>query len=448
MRRHAAAALVLALGPLVAGCGLPLSGGVQRPGEVAAAERLPAPINVLPPGPQPGATPEAVVLGFLAAQISARDAHGIARSFLAPAERDGWRDDAGVTVYEPRTATVGTPVDDGDGVLVDLSLDVVGEVAADGSARVQPPERTVQRYRLRRDDRDQWQLVQVPHGLTLSPAGRDRAFDPVSVHFLAPRDAPDASRHLVADLLQLPADGDRAPELVERLLAGPSLGLGASAQTAVPEGTRLLEPVRTSPDGEVLVDLSEQVLALPPERRQELSAQLVWTLRQVPDFTRLRLLAQGTPFAVPGADVVQPETAWSGYAPEGPVERPAGLALVGGMLRVLDPPTAERPPPRPPSSAGSSTTPWTRGSAGSRRWTADGTRRSVLVGALAGPLEQVAGPATGCARPRGGAATAGCGCCAPGRRPRCCSSPRRGSGRRGGCPWRGCPTSAPTRCCA
>ena len=95
------ALLCLVLLLALAGCGLPRAGGVQRPGEVAAEQRLPEPINVLPPGPQPGATPEEVVLGFLAAQSSGRDRHGIARSFLAPDARAGWRDDAGVVVHDP-----------------------------------------------------------------------------------------------------------------------------------------------------------------------------------------------------------------------------------------------------------------------------------------------------------------------------------------------------------
>lgn len=392
MRRavRALCGAVLLAGPLVAGCGLPLADGVQRPGEVAAAERLPEPINVLPPGPQPGATPEGVVLGFLTAQISARDGHGIARSFLAPDERQGWRADAGVTVYEPRTATVGAPVPDGDGVVVDLQLDVVGHVAADGAASVQEPQRTVQRYRLRQGAGEQWQLVQVPQGLTLSPAGRDRAYEPLSVHFLAPRDTSGVTRHLVADLLQLPADGDRAAMLVDRLLAGPSSALAGSADSAVPEGARLRAPVRTGPDGEVVVDLSEEVAALPQDRRQELSAQLVWTLRQVPDATRLRLLSGGEPFLVGGTEVVQLASAWAAFAPEGPVERPAGLALVGGMLTPLDPPVVERGPlPGPADQPGVVDHAVDPRLGRIAVLTGTGSRRRVLTGPVAGPLEEV-----------------------------------------------------------
>ena len=386
--RRAAALLAGTL--LLVGCGLPLADGVQRPGEVAAAERLPEPINVLPPGPQPGSTPEAVVLAFLAAQTSARDAHGIARSFLAPDERAGWRDAAGVTVYDPRTARVVAAVEDGDGVLVDLQLDVVGAVAADGSARTQPAQPRVQQYRLRKGEREQWQLVQLPAGLTLSPAGRDRAYDPVQVHFLAPAVPPDAARHLVADLLQLPADADRAAVLVDRLLAGPSAGLAGSAETAVPKGAHVVRPVVTSADGEVVVDLSAEVAGLGAEARQELSAQLVWTLREVPAFTRLRLLVEGAPLVVPGTAPVQLRSAWSGYAPEGPVESPAGLALVGGVLKELDPPAVERPPSgaASPSDIVDYAVDPRLGRVAAL--TGSSTGHTLLVGAIAGPRQEVA----------------------------------------------------------
>ena len=209
------------------------------------------------------------------------------------------------------------------------------------------------------------------------------------MHFLAPRDTPDTSRHLVADLVHLPAASDRAAALVDRLLAGPSSALAGSAETAVPEGTRLLSPVRASPDGEVVVDLSGEVMELAPERRQELSAQLVWTLRQVPDFTRLRLLALGEAFPVPGADVVQESSTWGGYAPEGPVERPAGLAVSGGLLRSLDPPVVERPPPGPAPQPGVVDHAVDPRLGRVAVLVGEGVRRSVLTGPLAGPLDEV-----------------------------------------------------------
>jgi len=350
--RTAAAVCVTVLVPslLVSGCGLPLADGIRRPGVVPAEQRLPAPISVLPPGPQPGATPQAIVLGFLTAQSSARDGHGIARRFLAPSVRASWRDDSGVTVYDPRTASAAPPQREADGVVVTLALDVLGEVAADGAARVQPAQQRSQRYRLKQDAAGQWQLISVPEGLTLSPAGRDRSYDAVSVHFLAPLGPAPAGRHLVADLVQLPADADRAVEVVGRLLAGPSQGLAGSVGTAVPAGTRLHTPVATNAAGQVTVDLTGPAGALAPQSRVDLSAQLVWTLREaLPDFTRLRLLVDGAPLQVPGVGEPQPRDAWSSYAPDGTGERPLGTALVGGQLRSLGPDGDERTTDAPAS---------------------------------------------------------------------------------------------------
>ena len=325
---------------LLAGCGLPLPDGVRSAREVPAEQRRPEPISVLPPGPQPGAEPQEVVLGFLAAQGSARDDHGIARSFLTDPARAEWNVAAGVTVYDPRSVTVSPPVPDGDGVTVTLGLDVVGAVAPDGSARTSSAARAVRRYALRQDA-GQWRLSRVPPGLALSPGERDRSYDPLQVHFLAPA-VPGGPRHLVADLVHLPAGADRAAVLVDRLLAGPSAGLGDSAATAVPPGTRVRRPVRTSAEGEVTVDLSSELLGLPDDGRRDLSAQLVWTLRQVPDFSRLRLLVDGEPLEVSGTRSPQPRSAWGAYAPDGPLDAPSAVALVDGELRPLDPPEGPR----------------------------------------------------------------------------------------------------------
>ncbi|MDP9497641.1 MAG: LpqB family beta-propeller domain-containing protein [Actinomycetota bacterium] len=339
------AAVLLSACCLLAGCGLPLPEGVSAARAGTEEQRLPEPISVLPPGPQPGATPQEVVLGFLAAQSSARDDHRVAREFLAAPVRSEWDDDAGVTMYDPRTVSVAVAPQQGREVVVTLGFDVVGAVAPDGSARVSPPARATRRYRLG-DDGGQWRLLDVPAGLTLSPAERERAYAALQVHFLAPA-APGAVRHLVADLVHLPAEVDRAGALVSRLLAGPSAGLAGSAQTAVPPGTRLLSPVRTSAQGEVAVDLSGEVGALPDDARRDLSAQLVWTLRQVADFSRLRLLVDGVPLDVPGVAAPQPRLAWGAYDPDASGASSPATAIVDGALRPLDPLDAGRPPAAP-----------------------------------------------------------------------------------------------------
>lgn len=389
----------LCVAAVLAGCGLPLQDGVQAPGEVPVAQRLPERISVLPPGPQPGAEPEDIVRGFLAAQSSTRDDHGIARSFLAPAQRAAWDDDAGVTVYDPSTAGEAEPEADGDDVVLTLSLDVVGYVGRDGAASLSndPVE---QPYRLSQVD-GQWRIVDLPPGLTLTAFARDGSFAALDVFFLAPP-VPGSPPHLVADRVLLPVDDDRVRVLVEQLLSGPSSGLAGntrSALTAVPEGTALLG-IEADASGEITVDLSQPVEALPEAERQALSAQLVWTLRQVPGFTRLRLTVQDRPFQVAGEALPQSRTAWAGYDPAGSRESPPAHGLgPDGRLRALDTARADPSPTQPVELAD---TPGVVDAASNPRspelavlteaattTTGTGTVRTLRVGPMAGPLGEV-----------------------------------------------------------
>jgi hypothetical protein len=90
MRRLAWLPLVVAL---LTGCSLPLPGGVEAVGDLPAEQREPVPLAVIPPGPQPGATPRETVFGFLGAEASSGGRHAIARQFLTARERARWRDD-------------------------------------------------------------------------------------------------------------------------------------------------------------------------------------------------------------------------------------------------------------------------------------------------------------------------------------------------------------------
>src|SRR4051812_2329093 len=85
---------------LVAGCGLPLGGGVREPGQVPAEERVGGDIQVLPPGPRDDASAVDIVRDFYGAQSSPVDAHASAREFLAPELRPKWRDNASVGVLD------------------------------------------------------------------------------------------------------------------------------------------------------------------------------------------------------------------------------------------------------------------------------------------------------------------------------------------------------------
>ena len=111
------------------------------------------------------------------------------------------------------------------------------------------------------------------------------------------------------------------------LLAGPTPWLGSQATTALPESAQIEVSVPLRDDGVAEVQLSPAVADLSTEQRQVLSAQLAWTLRQVPGVEAVRISVGGTPLSVEGADEVQDVDAWPQYNPSGPLSNPALYAL-------------------------------------------------------------------------------------------------------------------------
>lgn len=330
MRRLLAVACAL----LAAGCGLPLGSGVHEPGPVPAEERHGGDVQVLPPGPRDDAPPVEIVRDFYGAQSSPANAHASAREFLAPEARARWRDNAPLGVLAGRLSIA--PVA-GQPTTFRVTGSIVAEIAADGSYN--PGRKPVDlQVRVRQGPSGRWLITDVPAGLLLSAADRERSYRAHNIYFLAPPPAPGAAAsHLVPDQVFLPVTADSADGLVQRLLAGPSRQLGDSVSTAFPAGTALRRPVVTSSSGEVTVDLTEQAGRAPALLREQMSAQLVWTLRGDPDFSELRLLGAGRPFprGPDGKPIVRAD--FLPYDPDGLVPR-APLYYIGGRrLRLLDP---------------------------------------------------------------------------------------------------------------
>lgn len=321
---------------LLAGCSLPLPRGVQSASRVAAEQRPQDDITVIPPGPRPGESPLQVVSGFLGAQASAADAHGIARRFLSRAAR--WDDAGDLLVYDPASLLLEVPADGGTAAQVTSTATVSARIRRDGSYDPQPPRTVTETYSVRREVDGQWRLAAVPSGLRLTPADRDRSFSEQRTYYLAPP-VPGESAHLVADpvfLADAPDLPGGATALVRRLVAGPTASLAGSVLTAVPAGS-VVSGVTTTGSGVVEVDLSGRPGELSPAARQQLSAQLVWTLRSLPDFTGLRLRVGGQLLDLPNTGTaVQDAASWATYDPDGlPADTPV-YYVDGRRLRALD----------------------------------------------------------------------------------------------------------------
>ncbi|MEO6206278.1 MAG: LpqB family beta-propeller domain-containing protein [Mycobacteriales bacterium] len=320
---------------LLTGCGLPLADGVQDPPKLPAGQQQRGDIQVLPPGPRESATSAQQVRDFFGAQSNPTDDHAIARSYLSTALRQTWRDGPQVTVFEG-ALSIAPLVAAKDTFRVTGRR--VGRIATDGSYNKDFGTLSV-RVHLSRLASGRWVIDDVPNGLVLSTADRDRSFIPNDIYFLAPEMSADAGRHLVPDRQFVPVTADRADALVRRLLAGPSSALGDSVESAIPTGTTLLKPVRTDADGLVTVELSRQVADASRARREQLSAQIVWTLRGVgSDFSRLRLRGGGraVQVSVGGADELQNRGDWGSYDPDGLAPKAPAYYIADRRLRSLD----------------------------------------------------------------------------------------------------------------
>lgn len=338
-RGLAAAALVLLL-PACAS--IPDSGPVRKVEGVASSTVEDSVIEqpevlLLPPEPVPGLSPEEVLRGFLAASAASDDDHALARQYLTPEASAAWDDDAEVVVHDPSQLRVecragGETVADCAAVeRLLMTSRRVAVIDSDGAWSVDRGSLS-DVYGVERVE-GEWRLSQVPPGVRLTPADVARTYRAVSVNFLDP-----PGDQLVADRVFLPVVSRTLPQLlVEALLRGPTSRLEGAVRTAVPPGTEL-RGLRLE-GGVVQVDLTAPAAAADGDARQALSAQLVATLRQVPDVTGVRLLVDGQPLEVPGVEPTQPIDGWPQFEPRATRARGPGLVVTDDGVRPLTPDT-------------------------------------------------------------------------------------------------------------
>jgi len=333
MKRRARAAVAAVAGVLA----VTLSGCVGIP---AGSDPIPVTVvddgSLVDPGgeiealaPRAGQQPDEVVRGFLAASASNARSRPVARQYLSPQAAEDWTDDAGVTVIERNFAAVPTP----DGAQVTLTGRIVGRVDADG-VYTSFDEELRQVLSLVRVD-GQWRIDNPPPGVILRVEDFRRAYVQYNLYFLDPtgtKVVPDP-RFLLSGSVA------RANSLVEKLLDGPSPFLAPAVTTEFGPDVGLASNVQEVRDIEVnLTGLGERS----PASLQRLSAQLIWTLKQL-SITQLTLRSDGEPLTVPGAGAIQGSDNWQSYDPDFVPADLVGHYIAEGAVRTVD----GRPVPGP-----------------------------------------------------------------------------------------------------
>jgi hypothetical protein len=312
MGSRRAAALSLAVALTAVGCaGIPTRGGVHVGRVLAPAGGVDqVDVRIVPHGPVRGMDPTDVVHGFLRGMVDSDGDYGIARTYLTPRAAESWQS-VDVTTYDDsnvrlllteRTATTRT---------VQLQAPRVGYIDARGDFTPAVGEMSVSFTLVKQAG--QWRIDRLPRGALLSAYDALRSsYRLADVYYLN-----RAGTSLVPEQVLLPPHGI-VTALAKTLIAGPGAWIAPAVRTAFPAGTELLGNVPVDADGTAEVNLSTSVRQATAAQLQSLSAQLVWTLRQVSAISAVRLLADGSPLVVPGAPVSQPRDSWPRFNPAAP----------------------------------------------------------------------------------------------------------------------------------
>ncbi len=308
-RLRRALALVLPAVLLASACAtIPTSGPIEQGAQIGG-DREDQFVRVIARPPRPDMTPTQLVDGFLQASASFDGDHAVARDYLTPAASRTWKPDLGVRVYDNLGMTI---TEQPAGALtatggLDGSISVAGQYGV-----AEPGKQLSAKFAVTSID-GQWRISSLPDGLILSRSDVDRAFRTYDVYFFDP-----TYSVLVPDPRTVPVLGPGLPTtLVQRLLDGPTPWLAPAVRTAIPAGTDLGLAAVPLDGGVARVDLTAAVLGADDRTRQALSAQLVWTLRQLPDVAAVDISVGGQPLPVPGVGSPQPQDAWPTVDPGG-----------------------------------------------------------------------------------------------------------------------------------
>lgn len=289
----------------IAGCAaIPTSGPVTEVAEDPGFGQ--STVRYSPALPTDGAAPGDIVLGYLDAMLAYPSSTRTAAAFLTPAAADEWQRQAGVTIYDD--VQVATAPEDGrtradSGATAEVTLDAVQSGRLDPQGRFETGRgREGVEYRLTQVD-GQWRIENPQPGLLVTDKFFDDYFRSFELYFFdrtAERLMPQPVHLLVEDGL--------AAAVITALARGDG---SEQVQTFVPS----LEDLRaTVPVEDGVADVGFTAGSRRAADVERLSAQVVWSLRQVPGVTRVRISVGPTP--VRPRDVAeQPITGWNEFGP-------------------------------------------------------------------------------------------------------------------------------------
>jgi hypothetical protein len=300
---------------VVSACaGIPTSGPVTKVADDGGLGE--STVRYSPAGPAADASPEQIVRGFLDAMLAFPASVRTASAFLSPDAAGSWNPARGVEVYAttevagrvPSTTGLDDPKGESRGA-VDVRLGYRREASLDRQGHYRRRGDTAsQTFTLEQVD-GQWRIVNPADVLMVNEKFFTDYFRSFDLFFF---DRP--GRRLVPDPVYQVVGDQLATSLVTSLARGPRGRLRQAARTYVPGVADVRPSVPVSRQGVADVEFTADLTDLSDAARDHLSAQVVWTLQQVPGIESVQVVGGSTPLTA-GGRAVQPVTAWGGYGP-------------------------------------------------------------------------------------------------------------------------------------
>jgi hypothetical protein len=346
---------VVVLTALVAGCSQIPSDGPVRATGTSAPSPSSAPFDFNPPGPRAGSTPAEIVTGFLTALEATPVSTRVASQYLTERAAAAWRPQRRTLLYQGRDVQA-DPVQDSS-TRTAVALRLTSTYALDAEGRWDGPATSVDAdglaLRLVRD-RGEWRLSKVPDAMVVPLTYFEDHYARYDLHFFDP-----SGRLLVPEPVYLPRGAQAATLLVDHLLDGPRQPDRGVERTYFPRSARLAVSVPIRSDGVAEVPLTDEVSELEGPDLTRAMAQLVWTLRQLPDVTAVRVTAGGRPLPLPGLGSTLDVDSAASYSPFVSYAEGALFSVVGDSVVEVRPfgtparsPLVDLPVERPGSRLG------------------------------------------------------------------------------------------------
>lgn len=225
---------------------IPASGPVRE--GLGSLDQVERGVQFNPAGPQPDASQEEIVRGFVIAASSSTNDYEVAREFLAPVYANTWDPSRSVLVDEG-TQQVQISQDN----IATVSLRVVANVDDRGTLTLAEPDRTTEvQFELARVQ-GEWRISSAPDGIILAENLFTTVWAPRPLYYVS------TDLRLVAEMRWFLNRSTQNTQIVRELLRGPSEQMQQALHTAFPNGTMLSSESVPNVDGIAVINLTPEL---------------------------------------------------------------------------------------------------------------------------------------------------------------------------------------------